>query len=277
MNKIIKIALIALVSLAIVGVAVYFFRSTKGDGGQVDLPKTNFSQEIARRVEQMANMTESDAQKEFKSLMGLIATAQQSGNVDGKEAALCNKSVVYQYAPMLKLWADQCFAQSSWSASQVDAYGADAQQLLSRQVLEPKSKMAADLNTIVQTVKDYHGAVAASHVGGCTTVAAVNAAINRAKSFSGKRLPVDVKASLSAVPGKAKDALAKNIAGSCNSLAGQWSSISYDAFCAKYDGVRARKNEYVSAVGSNSSLSSAWNALESARARAIDRAADSEW
>ena len=250
--------------LVIGGIAFYFTRSV-GEGGDISLPETDFSKNSGTRVEALGQMNESQATADYTSLMQLIETARQSGNIDDSEALLCFKKVIYKYAPMLKGWADAHFAQSSWSSSQVDGYKAQAQKVLSRNVLEANSELVTNLNRVVQVVNDYHAAIAACSVGSCTSVSAVNAVISRANSFQDKLLPTDVKNNLAAVPSKAKQALANNIAASCRSLANSWSGMSIESFDSRYNSLAARKNEYYNSFGSNSAISSAWSSVETAR------------
>ena len=262
MRKAIKIGLI---SLAVIGIGILIWVTLLYQDTcikQINVDDAFFTAQIKSQSEkEIVNGNSFGAiMKSFNTMLLDVNDAAYLENIDASEASSCKKILVYQYTPKLVDHAKAYFEGNVWNASHLDTLRREAQNLISTNILPGDSHDLPKLNDIIKNVNDYHAAVAATQVGGYTTVAAAKAAITRAASF--KRAPLtnctSLKDALNAVPGKVKTSLANNIAAAC-----QRHSASSDALLE-------RINEYERAFGHNSQLSQEKSKLLTARRNAQD-------
>lgn len=263
MRKVIKIGLI---SLAVIGIGVLVWLTLIfQDTGikKVNVDDSFFTAQIKSQSErEITGGREFTAiMRSFNSMLLDVQDAAYLENIDAAEASNCKKLLAYSYAPRLTEHAKEYFDGHVWNASHLDTLRMEAQNLIGANILPSDSHDLPKLKEIIKNVNDYHAAVAATQVGGCTTVAAANAAISRAKSF--KRAPLtnctSLIEALNAVPGKVKTSLANNIVAACK------------RHSASSDALIERINEYERTFGRNSQLSQEKSKLLAAKRTARDR------
>ncbi len=247
MRKAIKIGLIALAALGIGALIWLTLLYHANDIKKVNVDDSYFTAQIKEQAEREITDEQSYdyIMQSYNTMMQEVSDAAYLENIDASEVANCRKLLAYRYAPKLTSYARQCFKNHEWDVSVINMLRNEAQNLINAGILPNDSRDLPKLHEIIKTVNDYHAAVAATKVGGITTVAAAQAAIARANSY--KRAPLtncrSLADALNAVPEKAKKSLAQNIAAAC-----QRHSDSTDALIT-------RINDYEHAFGYNSQLS----------------------
>lgn len=262
MRKAIKIGLI---SLAVIGIGILIWVTLlHQDVGikQINVDDSFFTAQIKSQSEKdiVNGSSFSNIMHSFNSMLLDVNDAAYLENIDASEASSCKKLLAYHYTPKLTEHAKAYFDGNVWNASHLDSLKQEAQNLISTNLLPSDSHDLPKLNDIIKNVNDYHAAVAATQVGGCTTVAAAKAAISRAQSF--KRAPLtnctSLAEALNAVPSKVKTSLANNIAAACQ------------RHSAGTDALIERINDYERAFGHNSKLSQEKSKLLAAKRNAQD-------
>lgn len=248
MRKTIKIGLIALAAMGIGALMWFTLLYHDNDIKKVTVNDSYFTAQIITQVQK--EITEGSsfnaAMRSYNTMLQEVGDAAYLENITANEADSCRKLLAYGYAPKLISYAQECFKKNVWNVRVIDTLRHEAQHLIDAGTLPNDSHNLPDLRDIVKTVNDYHHAVAATQVGGITTVAAAQAAISRAGSF--KRTPLtnctNLLSALNAVPDKVKSSLVNNIASACQHSHG-----------ANIAALLARIDEYERAFGSNSLLS----------------------
>lgn len=246
MRKALKIGLIALAVVAIGAVIGLTLFHHENDIKQVNVSDSYFTAQLKAQSEKEIDNGQSfdNIMRAYNAMLQAVDDAAYLENIDSTEATSCRKLLAYSYAPRLTSYAQECFKRSEWDVSLIDTLRHEAQGLSRSGILPGDSHDLPRLHDIINTVDDYHAAVAATHVGSITTVEAAQAAIARARSFH--RAPLtnchSLVAALNAVPEKAKASLAQNIVAAC-----QRHSASTDVLID-------RINKYVKAFGGNSQL-----------------------
>lgn len=248
MRKALKIGLIALAAMGIGALIWFTLLYHDNDIKKVNVNDSYFTAQIISQVHK--EITEGGSfnaiLRSYNTMLQEVGDAAYLENISTSEADTCRKLLAYGYAPKLISYAEECFKKSEWNVRVIDTLRHEAQNLIDAGTLPSDSHNLPDLHDIVKTVNDYHAAVAATQVGGITTVAAARAAITRADSF--KRVPLtncrSLLSALNAVPDKVKSSLATNIASACQHSHG-----------ANIAALIARIDEYERAFGSNSLLS----------------------
>lgn len=248
MRKALKIGLIALAAIGIGALIWFTLLYHDNDIKKVTVNDSYFTAQIISQVQKEITEGSSfnDVMRSYNTMLQEVGDAAYLENISTSEADTCRKLLAYGYAPKLISYAEECFKKSEWNVRVIDTLRHEAQNLIDAGTLPSDSHNLPDLRYIVKTVNDYHAAVAATQVGGITTVAAARAAITRADSF--KRAPLtncrSLISALNAVPDKVKSTLANNIASACQHSHG-----------ANIASLIARIDEYERTFGSNSLLS----------------------
>lgn len=247
MRKALKIGLIAFAALGIVTLIWLTLLFHDNDIKKVTVNDSYFTAQIKTQAENeiVDGSSFSDIMRAYNTMMQEVGDAAYLENIDAREASNCRKLLAYGYAPKLNEYAKECFNNSEWNVDVINTLRHEAQNIINASILPDDSHDLPKLQYIIKTVNDYHAAVAASHVGNCTTVAAARAAIARASSF--KRTPLtncrSLVAALDAVPQKAKASLVQSIVAAC-----QRRGVNCDALIERID-------DYEQAFGYNSQLS----------------------
>ncbi|MBR5640333.1 MAG: hypothetical protein IKW83_11495 [Muribaculaceae bacterium] len=264
MRKALKIGLIAFAVLGIGALIWLTLLYYDNDIKKVTVNDSYFTaQIISQSQKEITGGSSFDAiLRSYNNMMQEVGDAAYLENISANEADTCCKLLAYSYAPKLINYAKEYFKKSEWNVSVIDTLHHEADKLIKAGILPDDSHDLPKLRDIINTVNDYHDAVAATQVGGITTVAAAQNAITLANSY--KRPPLtncrSLAAALDAVPEKAKTSLANNIAAACQ------------RHSASTDVLLGRIRDYEIAFGYNTQLSQARARLEADRDSARERA-----
>ena len=278
MNKTIKLALIAVVAVAI-GAAIYFSISIIGKGGNTKIIASPFEQIVEQQVKNgIEGKDYASAAAVFDAVLADIQTEASIVKTDGSpqlpasEANNCRKMAFYAFEPIFESHQASYFRRTSWDDGPLATLKNRAQQLLNMKIAEGRAKQT--LQQVVSNVDDYHAAWRLVHkADSCTTMAAVDSISKGVQRY--KRSPLTNNASLNAglnsAPGTAKTALATNIKTQCQRVADNYDNYSdYASFLKAKKSASKRIDEYESAFGDAGVFSKEKKALREADDKALD-------
>jgi len=278
MKQSIKISIIVITAIAIVGLLFYFTK--KIDNAEIEtIEPQNFLKYIEARVNnEVADKPFDSAKIAFYSIIGeinteaFIKTGNGSSVLTTEDTDKCKRMAFYAYAPIFAAHGLDYF--NSWVNSGADPLRTEANSLLAYGIAEDGTQIKQDLNQIVKIVNEYHEALRViSSASSCTTIEAVNKAINGHKRYMHAPLTNNrnLKTELNNVPNKAKESLVNYILRKANVvIANKYKYDSYAKWYEDYDAKISEIDQYEKAFGKAELLTSKKSDLEQADEDALN-------
>lgn len=280
MKNLIKITLLAVVVIAIIGIALFYFSGVKGSKTGPIAPQTLVSK-VERRVnEEIVGKSYSEASKGYDSILDEIQTecfvrlSDGSRAVSVEDETTCRRKAFDVYCKIYIDYADSIFKQNSWNESVLHSIKDRGQQLLDTRFAEKGTEFDNNLNKYVKVVNDYFAAwKVVKSANNCTSISSVENIKQSASHYLQDSLLTNntsLKAGLNQAFQNAKDSYARYINSYCNGVASKYKSYgSYVQWTAAFEDAKNRISSYENKFGKNAILSNALKSLKSADDNAL--------
>lgn len=283
MNNKIKIAIIAVIAVAICA-AIFFFAGGLSKKSELEKPvaTTDFEKKIQTRVDkEIKDKDYAEASRAYTEIMGLVDTEASITLGDGSkklgesEAKKCRQMLFYEFAPIFCAEANNYLKTHTWADAQISALRTEAKSLQAMGFAEAGTETAKTFARVVKTADEYFAAWAlARSASSATTPEAINSLKSRANQYRHEPLTncTALISALNNIPAVARASVSRNVAANANAVAARCTSYgSYQAWMVAHDNAETRISGYASAFGSlTAELQNAYNALVGADRRALE-------
>lgn len=258
MKNIVKIVVIAVVVIAITGIALFFLYGVSDSRKEVIAPRSLVSHIEQRVNNEIEGKDYTEATKGYESILEEIQTECFVTLTNGKryvsveDEAKCRRKSFDPYCKIFIDYANNTFAQHSWNESILPSIKEKAQQLLATGLAEKGTEYDTDLKYCVNVVNDYFAAwKIVRSANNCTSISSVDNVKRSAANYMHAPLTNNssLNSGLNQAFGNAKDSYARYINSFCERVANNNKAHSnYDGFLNDYNKASALiegfKNNY---------------------------------
>lgn len=261
-KNIIKVTLIAVVIIAIAGIAFFFLYGVSDSGKDVIVPQSLVSKIENRVSEEIVGKNYSEATKGYDSILDEIQTESFVKLADGKryvsieDETKCRRKAFDVYCKIYIEYAKSIFVQNSWNESTLPSIKEKAQQLQSTGFAEKGTEFDKDLKYCVTVVNDYFAAWrVVRSANNCNSISSVNNVRQSASSYMHAPLTNNssLNSGLNQAFTNAKESYARYINSYCERVVKNNKNHSnYDGFLSDYNNASALIKGYKDNYGGES-------------------------
>lgn len=279
MKNTVKIMLVAIVSIAIAGIAYYFLYGVSDSSKDVIVPRSLTSMIEERVKKEIKGKDYDEATKGYNSIVDEIQTecfvtlSNGERYVSTEDETKCRRMAFDVYCKIYIDYANNFFSQNSWNENRLLAIKEKAQQLLNSKLADEGTEYDSNLKYCVNVVNDYFAAWnVVRSADNCTSISSVNYIKTTANNYM--RSPLTNNSSLNSglnqAFNNAKYSYARYIIAYCDKVANRYKlHESYNGFIDEYDKANSLITGYTDNYGGKSLFEDSLSKLYRADQEAI--------